>query len=293
MSIFITAITSPEEIPAARRLIESLREFGGTPGQSPVRVFIPDGYILNDPVFHSAGVEIVPLKIPQPLQDYPFSAKVAACAAAEEQAPTGTSSLVWIDPLCLVINPPVLYELDAGCDAAVRPVHVRNIGLRWEDPPDEFWAGIFRAAGVQDAGFPINSFIDDTPVRAYFNSHGFSFRPGIGLGRRWMELFSRLVKDQSFQETTCVDMPHRIFLFQAVWSVLVASTVVRKRIRILPPDYNYPYNLHDRVPEIKRPRRMNDLVTMAYETRRLDPDSITDIKINEPLRTWLKNQINS
>jgi hypothetical protein len=56
---------------------------------------------------------------------------------------------------------------------------------------------------------------------------------------------------------------------------------------MLPPDYNYPYNLHQSVPPDRRAAALNDLVCIAYENRLLDPNQVDDIAIHEPLRSWL------
>ena len=58
-------------------------------------------------------------------------------------------------------------------------------------------------------------------------------------------------------------------------------------MRILPPEYNYPFNLQSRVPAAHRARALNDVVTFAYEDRSLNPAEITDIALEEPLRSWL------
>jgi hypothetical protein len=290
-SIYLTAITQPGDIPAVRLMIASLREFGGMAGESPVWVFTTGGFDLPVGVFDGTGVNVLPLDVPELLVPFLFSAKVAACTAAEDMAPPGVTSLVWLDPACLVINPPVLFELDDSHQAAVRPVHIRNVGLPREEPLDDFWGGIYREVGLADAPFSVSTFIDDSPVRAYFNSHGFSFRTGHGLGRRWLEVFSRLVGSRDFQETACSDALHRIFLFQAVWNAVLVSNIPRSGIRLLPPDYNYPYHLHNRVPDSKRPSSMNSLVTLSYEDCDLHPDAITGIRLEEPLFSWLNSHL--
>jgi hypothetical protein len=87
---------------------------------------------------------------------------------------------------------------------------------------------------------------------------------------------------------TCPDGRHRIFLFQAVFSALAASSLDKQRIRILPPTYNYPYNLQSQVPKERRALAFNDLVCFTYEGRPIHPDTIKDIEIRDPLRSWLK-----
>jgi len=80
---------------------------------------------------------------------------------------------------------------------------------------------------------------------------------------------------------------HRIFLHQAIFSALIAAAVPLERLRILPPEYNYPYNLHASLLPEQRVRAFNDLVTFTYENRTIDPAGLADIAVDEPLRSWL------
>jgi hypothetical protein len=72
---------------------------------------------------------------------------------------------------------------------------------------------------------------------------------------------------------------------------LVASSLDVQRIRSLPATYNYPYNLHDQVPEDRRAVALNDLVSFTFEGRTLHPGTVTDIQIREPLRSWLEARV--
>ena len=92
---------------------------------------------------------------------------------------------------------------------------------------------------------------------------------------------------RAFQSNACQDELYRIFLHQAVLSALTVTLLGPDRIRLLPPDYSYPYNLHSSVPPERRARALNDLVCIAYEDRPLDPRVVSDIQIDEPLRSWL------
>jgi hypothetical protein len=100
-----------------------------------------------------------------------------------------------------------------------------------------------------------------------------------------------MVSNEDYQLKYCQDELHRIFLHQAILSALLVTSLDRKRIRILPPDYNYPYNLHQSVPLERQAQALNDLVCIAYEDRSLDPIVVDDIEIHEPLRTWLATNI--
>jgi len=210
-----------------------------------------------------------------------------ACALAEEIADASVGSLIWLDLECLIVQAPALFVLDEACDVAVRPVHVRNIGLPAHAPPDRFWRGIYRAVGVDDIDTRVETFIGGERLRAYYNSHGLAVRSGLGLFTRWRSLFADLLNDEDFVRDACTDIRHPTFLFQAVFSALVAASVPAGRIRLLPPAYNYPYNLHGQVPPERRARLLNDLVCLTFEDRTLDPARVTDIEIHEPLRSFL------
>ena len=194
----------------------------------------------------------------------------------------------------LIIQPPLLFDLTSSFDAAVRPVHHRNVGLPAAEPVDDFWKKVYETVGVQDVEVTVKSFVDAQHIRAYFNSHAFAINPAKGLLRRWFERFESLVCDLEFQSGPCQDVQHQVFLHQAVLSALIATSLDPRRVRILPPEYSYPYNMHQSVPAERRAQALNDLVFIAYEDRALDPSVVDDIGIHEPLRSWLSihgNQI--
>lgn len=287
-TLFFTKVGSPDEKAGARLLIQSLRSFGGALSACPVWIFAhntPCGDLAD------ANARVIPFTVPERLRGYPFASLVTACKCAEELAPAGTPALVWLDSNCLIVQPPLLFDLGSAFDAALRPVHIRNVGLPLAEPLDAFWGGIYAALGVTEVPLTVTSFIDRQELRAYFNSHAMAIRPALGLFSRWQELFEKLVADRSFQSTACGDELHRIFLFQALFSVLVATSLPPQRIRILPESYNYPYHLHDRIPAGQRAGALNDLVLVCNEDRLPHPDRVTDIEIREPLRSWLAQRI--
>ena len=219
-TVFVTTVRTPYGRERAGWLIDSLRAFGGPVSQNPVWLFEANP---RAECSHLAqvGLTIFPLQVPDSIQQALFSEKVFACAQAEAMAAPDVGSLVWIDPGCLVVNPPVLYELDAVCDAAFRPVHIQNVGLRVDEPLDAFWQGIYATVGITDVSATVQSFVDRQTLRAYFNSHAFAVNPALGLLGRWLEHFQALVCDAVFQQTSCQDELHQIFLFQALLSALL------------------------------------------------------------------------
>jgi hypothetical protein len=287
-AIFISKVRTPQGKAAARLLIESIKTFGGEMSGCPIWIFATDPQTESCRDLACVQVDVFPLSVPETIKHYPFGDKVFACARAEVQASAGVQSLIWLDLNCLVIRPPVLYKLGDEFDAALRPVHLRNIGLSPAEPLNPFWKGICGSLGINDVHSVVDSFVDHQHLRAYFNSHGLSVRPRRGIFRRWYEHFERLVCDETFQAIACQDEGHQAFLFQALFSALVASSLDWQRIRILPPTYNYPYNLQARVREDQRAMVLNDLVSITFEGRPIHPNAVTDIEIREPLRSWLE-----
>jgi len=290
-AIFITKVRTPAGKAAARLLIESIQTFGGEMSGCPIWVFATDPQHESCRDLANSQVQVLPLPVPETVKHYPYGDKVLACARAEALMPAGVQSLVWLDLNCLVVQPPTLFDLGAEFDAALRPVHIRNVGLPLSEPPDVFWKRIYAAIGVDDVRGTVNSFIDDQCLRSYFNSHGLAVKPARSLFHRWYEHFERIASDEEFRAAACPDELHRVFLFQAIFSGLVAASLDAPRIRMLPPTYNYPYNLQDQVPQDRRAVTLNDLVCFTFEGRTIYPSRVTDIQIREPLRSWLEARV--
>ncbi len=285
--LLLTLVRNAGEGERARMLVDSIRSFGGDLSHCEVWLFEADARAGSSESYESSNIRILPLHAPDQLGRYYFADKVYACARAEEMVDRRIRTLIWIDPGCLIIQPPGLFRLGRSFDAAVRPVHIRNVGLSTTEPVDGFWRRVYEVVGVRDVQTSVESFVDRQHIRAYFNSHAFSINPSVGLLQRWLECFETLVLDKAYQTRCCHDELHRIFLHQAVLSALLATSQEQGRIRVLPPSYSYPYNLHQSVPLERRAPTLNELVSITYEDRSLDPAVVDDISICEPLRSWL------
>ena len=313
---FMTLLGSAEEARHALLLIASLRAFGGHLSRSSVWVFYrPELHVLvqqmlragrfYDPPSDLAGVEFVPLRPsvgsgsnggpalpeqngnPDGAPFYLFGDKVQACAQAEERAGSDIRCLIWLNPECLIVSPPLLFDLEPSFDAAFRPVHHQNVGSPAQEALDEFWKGVYAAAGLDDGPFTVESFADAQTLRPYFNTHCFSIDPSKGLCRAWLECFTALAADDRFQAGACRDHLHRVFLHQAVLSTLAAKTLGKARIRILPPEYSYPLHMHHKIPPGRRAHRLNDLVCPVYEDDFHYPGTLNGLPADEPLASWL------
>ena len=287
VAYLVTYVDTDRSLAQAALMIESLRTFGGSLSTIPIHVFTGEWNQLDIGELADDDITVSRMSVPDELAHYPFAGKVCACAAAEEITPAGTSSMIWMAPDCLVVGPPSLLRLTPDFDAALRPVHIANVGNPADGPPDPFWQGIFSAVGVDDVPVTVESFIDCKVIRAYYNTHLFSVLPSCGLMRIWLDIFTELAGSKKFQKHCCEDDAHRIFLHQAVFSALLASRLDPTRIRMLPEEYSYPYNLHHMVPRDRKVSTLNELVCAACEDRPLDPELMDDIVVEEPLLSWL------
>jgi hypothetical protein len=286
-TVFVTLISTAKQRSATQLLIDSIRSFAGAMRNHPVWAFTLSAPEQDQDKLRDLGAEIIPLSVPDSVKSNWFAGKVCACARAEELAGTNTKTMIWISSDCLVIQPPVFFELGSSHDAAFRPVHIRNIGLLASQPLDEFWKRVYQAVGVDDVATTVESFVDNQQLRAYYNTHAFAIDLSHSLMREWYEIFERLVQDRDFQSGSCRDDLHQIFLHQAVLSALIASRLDHDRVHNLPPAYTYPYNLQEKIPADKRASLLNDLVCIAYEDRSLNPGEVNDIRIDDPLKSWL------
>ncbi len=280
---FFTLVGTPEGARNARLLIQSLRDFGGGQRRCPVWVFVadPDRVPWHDPDPDTCAFPLIWGNVHS---QYVFAAKVCACTQAERLAKGRIRSLVWMNPQCLIVRPPVLFDLAPSFDAAFRTVHIRNIGSPAAEPIDAYWSEIYRAVGVTDVPFKVESFVDGQELRPYLNTHCFSIDPAMDICSAWQELFEAMVADQAFQSGPCRDELHRVFLHQAILSALIAERVDVERLRLLPPEYSYPLHFHQQVPPIHRVQFLDDLVCAVYEQ---DGD-LQALEAQEPLRSWLR-----
>jgi hypothetical protein len=284
---FLTIVRTVEGAKYARFMIQSLRAFGGPFKNATVWIFSGDPTSISLSLSDMAGVEIIALDS-EVETGYIFTEKVLACAQGEAMAvEEGISSLVWLGLTNLIINPPLLFNLSLPFDAAFRPVHHQNIGSEASQPLDEYWKQVYQTVGIPDPSYTLESFVDDRALRPYFNTHQFSINPSKGVLRAWWDYFVKMVTDQGFQSGPCHDEAHQVFLHQVVLSALIVKMLDWEAIHILPPAYSYPLNLHQQVPEEKRAKSLNQLITPVYEDTFLYPETFNDIEINEQLGAWL------
>ena len=299
MRIF-TLVASESDARCANLLLASLRAFGGDAGGSSVRVFVPNGdgprgvprldnKTLGALVKPPLSASVVSLHDESGPAGFPFERKVEACARAERESLDDGEEMVWLAPSCLVVRTPGLLKLESPLRAALRVVHISNVGSRAEDSLDDYWSTIYDAVGLAEAPFTVESLVDDVRLRPYFNTHLFSIDPRLGMMAEWRDVFVELAGDRTFQETACSDVTRKIFLHQAVLCAIVARTLRREEIRELPPEYSYPLHFQADVPRPIRAERLEDLVCPVYEGNFEYPETLSGLAVGRPLRKWFSD----
>ncbi len=288
--VFATLADSAERIAACRWMVQSLRAFGGALTSAPVWLMHTDEAASAVSREGWMGLGVEPALVPRcrEIGRIVLGEKVAAAAEAERRADAeGAEVLAWLDAEVLVASPPELIALAPDCDAALRPVHHLNVGLRTDEPIDAYWQTVYRHAGQRAAAAVLHSLVEDEPIRAYFNTHIFALRPSLGICREWLRLMTAPLADGRPVDADCPDGRHRVFLHQAVLSALLVERIPWERIRLLPAAYSYPYNLHAQIPPPRRAQSLSDLACVVCEGREMVADHMTDIRVEGPIADWL------
>ncbi len=288
---FFMLVRSYEEEKHAHFLLKCLRTFGGPLHNCPVLVFQLHPRRKAKLDFNLDNIQFIPIDVDPKFRSYWFGEKVYVCSLAEEMVEGNVHSLVWLNAQCLVLLPPILFDLGDCYDAAFRPVHIKNVGLSIDEPLDSFWEEIFRVVGIDQCSYSVRSFVDEKEILPYFNTHLFSIDPSKGILRIWMEIFSEMISNRDFQSGSCSDQEHQIFLHQAILSALITKILDRGRVRILPAEYSYPLHLHREVPLHLRPETLNQLVCPVYEGVYQHPATLNGLDVHEPLKTWITDNM--
>lgn len=282
-------------------LAQSIRSFGGRMAVNPIWAVHPIGaeYAptnIRHPVFQllaDQGVQMLEYELPPGAAAFPFAAKVYAAAAAEDQAASrGKDLLVWMDVDSLVIQEPSVLELPPGTKLGCRPVDHTLIGSPYEEPVDAFWGQIYEQCQVPgDRPWPVMTSVDRQRLRPYYNAGFLVVRPELGLLRQWAARFSTMINRPAFQPWYASHPTYRIFMHQAVLAGVIVAELQAPEIYELPWRVNYPLHMHGQYPAEERPSRMNDLITARYDTLFDTEDWVHVIGLDEPLRSWLSDQL--
>lgn len=188
--------------------------------------------------------------------EYGSANRVAAAAYVEETYPH--EILVILDSDTLFLREPSEFALPPDIDVAVRPVDLKGMSTGGpSDPFDRYWQGLCRCCGVAYDEIPWGeSFVDRQRIKANYNGGLVVVRSKLGVLRRWMDFFLRSIREglrpytnaSSFRAGAGWVEPSAGNLWgsnQAALSLAIWSA--SRRVRELPPTYNYPLHQHRQV----------------------------------------------
>jgi len=284
--VFLIMIASPAQERDARLLVDSIREFGGSFNSVPIYLVTANPADVPGMSLKGKVTRIIPLEMNERHRSFPFSDKVYACAQIEEMTEKEADWLVWLNPEMFVLGEPSLVCGPSDAVAVLRPFHHRSVGSLASEGLDDFWQGVYEAAGVDPGqAWTVESYIDRQPVRAYFNSGFMGYRPSAGIFRAWRKSFEALLSDESRLSKVCPDDQHKFFLHQALLSAITVGRLREHQVSVLPPVYGYPLLLHKLISEDRRPHSLKQLVTLIHDGNL--GQLLADIQVDPKLRSWL------
>lgn len=296
--IFATYAEDGADAAAALTLAESLRSFGGGMRDAALWLYLPEGKPgLAGAVAERAaalGAAVRSSPTPDAAWEFYFAHKVYGAAAAESAAAAaGHALLAWLDPDTVVVREPAAFLLGPDTELACRPVMHQLIGSEFALPADEFWTRAYQAMGVAaDRVFPVTTPVDGKTIRAYFNAGMLVARPQRGVLRQWPAQFERLSSDGFFREQCRLDQRKRVFLHQVALAGAVLTSLRQPEIALLDEFYNYPFFFFDQYPAGRRPRSLDDPVTLRHDLRMFqDPEFYRRARDGSAIVRWLERRL--
>jgi flavin reductase (DIM6/NTAB) family NADH-FMN oxidoreductase RutF len=273
-------------------LAASIREFGESLSNYPIWVLVPKSKEnINNEMknsFLSLNVDLIPISTKDEPK-FPFITYVLAAANAESLAKEKTKLLAWLGSNTIIFNEPKHFLLDNDKLLGYRPVHHTNIGSFYDEPLDPFWELVYQKCNISgEQIFPMKTHVDHNKLRPYFNAGCLIIRPEKELFQSWWNSYNVLYNKPYFKEYYDKNYLYAIFIHQAVLSGIILSNLERNELYELPFEYNYPLNLYYNCPFVYQVKDVNNLITVRYE----DLGELEKIPIQDPLKSWLTNQIN-
>ncbi len=125
---------------------------------------------------------------------------------------------------------------------AYRPVMHKNIGLLFDEEPNEYWENVYSITDVdQNTFFPMEAIADKNLLKPYFNAGLLVVRPNNKVFQTWDTYFKKLSMDPSMIEL-CKNTSEKynVFLHQAALVGAILNNVDKEELELLPFAYNYP-----------------------------------------------------
>ena len=276
-------------------LVRSLRAFGGDMADLPVWLFYPESSPLAPSALEeltSLGVLFRPFKADEAFLKFPFAAKAAASAAAEDFAKQEGLLLAWHDRTGMIRQAPQAFQLPEDKVLGFRPTDIANIGSAYGKALSPFWAEICSQFRLSPEDLPaITTCIDRQRIHLYVNAGLLVVRPERGILRKWSEFFKRTYNLPSFKRFYKENQANAIFMHQAALTAAVVKTTKPHERWILPEHYLFSIdNFFDYAPEY-RPESLDQIVTGRFHEFFSLENWEEKIIASETLINWFHEQL--
>jgi len=280
----------------AMLLADSIRTFAGSLSRSPILFLTPECRNQLSTAarerLNSLNVMVIPFKVDSETLRFPLACDVFAAAAAESAVYSQTDLLAWLGTNTVVLQEPEAFLLPKEKNLGYRPVHHTLVGSCYDKAVDEFWTLVYHYCKVtQDRIFPMETHIDGTKIRPYFNAGMLVTRPHRRLLKAWRNTFFESYQKLSFQGFYEKNALYKIFIHQALLSGVILSKYETSELTELRWTYNYPLHLHAKDITDHRPSFMEEVVTFRHETFYRDKEWMRKMPAKQQLKQWLAERI--
>ncbi len=290
--VIATYAAAPQQLDWALSLAESVRQFGGPSSATPIRIYLSPSVRLiegRDERARAAQVETRVSETPRSMAAYKGGGICSAAALAETEAQGQAEFLVWMDSDTIVLNDLSALALPLEVSLGCTPVFLQRVGSMQAEPLDLYWQTLYETLGVPTASvFPVQSLIDDRTLRAYVNTGLLVVRPGRGILQAWSAAFETLCGTKRVVELVRQDFDKRALFHQAVFSAMICRDLKRGEIKLYGAGINYPLSLQHLIPDPKRPKRLDDVVTCRHDMFFRRPGWEKELRASDELKSWMK-----
>lgn len=258
--VFVACIEGGMLETQALILFESIRLYSGRFSDSSIYALSPRaGHAISTSArtkLEHLNVTYIDKILNTECPEYGSANRVAAAAYVERTHPH--EILVVLDSDTLFLREPLRISLPADIDVLLRPVDVKGMCTNGPaDPFDKYWRDLCRCCGVDYDELPwTKSFVDRQLIKASYNGGLIISRGTLGILERWADFFFasirkgltpyakewRLRSGVRWIDSKASKLwgSNQAALSLAIWSKT-------RRVRELPPTYNYPLHLQSQI----------------------------------------------
>jgi hypothetical protein len=289
-------------------LFESIRRYTGSFKDSAIYALSPrTGHAISSYArkrLEQLEVQYIDTILNTECREYGSANRVAAAAHIEETQQH--TILVILDSDTLFLREPSEFILTPDIDVAVRPVDVKGICSSGPtDACNAYWDKLCRLCGVDYDQLPwSNAFVDNERIKASYNGGLVVVRGGLRIMSRWADFFFASIREGLYPRSDMSGFragagwiePAVARLWgsnQAALSLAIWSTT--RKVRELPPTYNYPLHQHDKIDPSIVTAVFSQLVHVHYhwlfaeDSLSTNPLFLPSGPLSDEQRDWLRS----